>query len=91
MNSRTACRKLDEEEGEECEGDEEDIVTATGSGRGAWRVIKAPRRGAERRRGAKRSGRKGKTKDSQLSDCLLEEFRNLKVSLRSFMSLNGAF
>ena len=67
MNSRTACRKLDEE-GEECEGDEEDIVTATGSGREAWRVLKAPRRGAEQRRGAQKSGGKGKTKDPQLSE-----------------------
>ena len=34
MNSRTACRKLDEEE-DECDGDE-DIVTA--AGRGAFRI-----------------------------------------------------
>lgn len=34
MNSRTACRKLEEDE-DECEGDE-DIVTATG--RGALRI-----------------------------------------------------
>ena len=29
MNSRTACRKLDEVE-DECDGDDEDIITATG-------------------------------------------------------------
>ena len=43
MNSRTACRKLDEEE---CDGDAEDIVTATG--RGAWRIDGVVKKGQGR-------------------------------------------
>ena len=46
MNSRTACRKLDEEEEEECDGDAEDIVTATG--RGAWRIDGVVKKGQGR-------------------------------------------
>ena len=45
MNSRTACRKLDEEEDDECDG-EEDIVTATG--RGAWRIDGVVKKGQGR-------------------------------------------
>ena len=51
MNSRTACRKLDEEEDDECDG-EEDIVTATGWG--AFRIDGGRGKGQ----------RRGKTKES---------------------------
>ena len=64
MNSRTACRKLDEEEEDECDGDDEDIITA--KGRGALRIDGGEKRSEEGWIG--RGPRRGKDRELSAND-----------------------